>query len=63
MHHSTTPSFHYSSLYYVGARRLSATKHMRFFQQPAGRCKFDLLISSVVTVAHEKVYEVTYADH
>jgi hypothetical protein len=25
--------------------------------------KFDLLISSVVTVAHEKVYEVTYADH
>jgi hypothetical protein len=35
----------------------------KLFQQPAGRRKFDLLISSVVTVAHEKVYEVTYADH
>jgi hypothetical protein len=32
------------------------------FSAACGRYKFDLLISSVVTVAHEKVYEVTYAD-
>ena len=37
--------------------------HPNVVQQHVSRFKFDLLISSVVTVAHEKVYEVTYADH
>jgi hypothetical protein len=37
MHHSITPPLHYSSLWYVGARRLSATKQVGLFHQPVER--------------------------
>ena len=33
MHHSITPPLHYSSLWYVGTRRLSTTKHMSLFSR------------------------------
>jgi hypothetical protein len=46
MHYSNIPSFQYSSLCYVGARRLSATKHMSLFSSLCYSLKNLLALSS-----------------
>ena len=52
-----------SQLKLAWAVKMKHTRSKNIFLREVFHPKFDLLISSVVTVADEKVYEVTYADH